>query len=116
MNGAWEKIRHIIDQVYDLELASIDAINQIDDVLAEAAIKEAPLYPQAARMTTRAWLALCGCILVMGMGIGWAVRTHTTHDRYMNSLANQHEAAEAYYNSKLINAIADNERSFKRGK
>jgi hypothetical protein len=113
MSGAWEKISDIISQVRNLDITPMAAINRIDDVLAEAAVKEAPLYPRPG-LSHRASLILAGCALVFGLIIGWAARTHNTHDRYMSSLARQHEAAEAYYNSKLENIIAENKRSLKK--
>lgn len=67
-------------------------------------------------MTARAGLALCAVMFFLGCLLGWAVRIHTTNDRYINGLASQHETAERYYNTKLTHMISDNERKYKNGK
>lgn len=67
-------------------------------------------------MSARFALALCCSMFSLGIIGGWCLRIHTTHDRYINGLAAQHETAERYYNTKLTTMISDNERKYKNGK
>ena len=67
-------------------------------------------------MTPRAWLAFCVCALFTGLLSGWALRATSTGDRYLNSLAEQHEAAAAYHNAKLDQLISENERIYRNVK
>lgn len=109
MIGAWEKITIVIAAVRSLDMTSMAAINQIDDILAEAAVKEAPLYPRPFIMTARVWLVFTLLVLFFGILLGWSARTLTTKDRYMTGLAEQHESTARYYNERTDQIITINQ-------
>ena len=66
-------------------------------------------------MNRTAWQISCGALL-LGCLLGWFARQHTASDRFITALARKHEAVELYYNTKLDQAIQENERILKRGK
>ena len=62
------------------------------------------------------WLVLvalvCG-LLTGGIG-GWSLRVSATGDRYIRSLAEQHEAAKRYWDTHTNNIITNNTLEAKR--
>lgn len=116
MSAALQRIADIVFRVQELEMMPTAAINAISAIL-EAEREERRLTTLSRRdsipMSTRAWLGLCLCALILGGLIGWGARGHTTGDRYMNSLAEEHETAAKFYNERTDQLIHANESTLK---
>lgn len=121
MSGALQKITDIVCRVQGLDMTPSNGINAIIAVL-EVEAEEGVLLTtlekvEPTHVNTRTWLIICLGILLFGwLGgclIGWGLRTHTTNDRYMNSLAERHEAAAKFYNERTDQLIHANESTLK---
>lgn len=62
-----------------------------------------------AGINIRTSFAISLCALIFGCLVGWGIRATTTNDRYMNSLAERHEAAASFYNERTDQLIHANE-------
>ena len=60
------------------------------------------------KISTRAWLALAGCALILGGVFGWAARATTADHRYIRALAERHEAEASYYYTQTDPLIREN--------
>jgi len=47
--------------------------------------------------------------LLIGIGLGWAARTHTADHRYVTALAERHEAEARFSNHKTDQLLRENQ-------
>lgn len=67
-------------------------------------------------MSIRAWLAAIALATVFGGIGGWSLRIVTVNDRYIRSLAEQHEATKRYWDVHTNDIITNNTLARERNK